>query len=175
MEIDEHLKYTLYVFPAPHDTDRLLADQAPACNSTRARELVNPWSLGVSHHSPNQLEPTLTLLQGPPTTSSNESRQPWLLAMQPLGAGTSLEKEVVWPYADGDALPKPVASKRATGMRAGGEVHMMYQKQARKNGCLIPSSSPVTSGERTSTPCPVRVTGHTEIGNQQPVDLDIFC
>jgi hypothetical protein len=35
--------------------------------------------------------------------------------MQPLGAGTSLEKEVVWPYAGGDALPKPLALQTRDG------------------------------------------------------------
>jgi hypothetical protein len=46
MEIDEHLKYTLSVFPHPrHIFDRLIS--YVACNSTRAREPVNPWCRGV--------------------------------------------------------------------------------------------------------------------------------
>lgn len=46
MEIDEHLKYTLYV-SMPNYLDRRLTGIS-ACNSTPARELVNPWSRGVS-------------------------------------------------------------------------------------------------------------------------------
>src|SRR5689334_23418430 len=47
MEIDEHLKYTLYVIVLlPHGATHSLI-QTPACNSTPARELASPWSLGV--------------------------------------------------------------------------------------------------------------------------------
>lgn len=46
MEIDEHLKYTLYV-SMPNCLEHLLIGTS-ACNSIPARELVNPWSRGVS-------------------------------------------------------------------------------------------------------------------------------
>ena len=46
MEIDEHLKYTLYV--AHLRPMFCLLTESPACNSTRAREPASPWSLGVS-------------------------------------------------------------------------------------------------------------------------------
>lgn len=48
MEIDEHLKYTLYVSPTQQDVEiLLLTRRLPACNSTRAHAPVNPWFRAV--------------------------------------------------------------------------------------------------------------------------------
>jgi hypothetical protein len=40
MEIDEHLKYTLYVL---HLLQKVVANVAPVCNSTPARALASRW------------------------------------------------------------------------------------------------------------------------------------
>lgn len=45
MEIDEHLKYTLWV--TPWTGGKAFADGIVACSLTRAQELVNPWSRDV--------------------------------------------------------------------------------------------------------------------------------
>lgn len=68
MEIDEHLKYTLYVLTVeplcsrPHLT-------FPACNSTHALELVNRWSRGGHPITSSDLALLFTL---------EEARAAWL-------------------------------------------------------------------------------------------------
>jgi hypothetical protein len=61
MEIDEHLKYTLYGFLLLCQCFYLLIE-FPACNSTRAREPASPWSLGVSFHAFGNTNVSLTTL-----------------------------------------------------------------------------------------------------------------
>lgn len=61
MEIDEHLKYTLYVFllyPC-----RSLLIYHVACSSTRARELVSLWCLAGLRTTSFKVAPYLMFLK----------------------------------------------------------------------------------------------------------------